>query len=57
MSDDNLYYFHVSEYDIEQADAGEITPKWPGLQGSLYESHFQSQFFMVCKSSSYLLFY
>ena len=41
------------EYDVDQADAGEITPRWPGLQGSLYESQFQSQFFMVTSPSSF----
>lgn len=36
-----------SEYEIDQAEAGSITPVWPALQGSLYESQFLSQLFMV----------
>ena len=55
VSDDqfHLYYSSVtlpvciSEYEIDQAEAGELTPRWPGLQGSLYESQFSCQFFMV----------
>jgi hypothetical protein len=35
------------EYEIDQAEAGSITPVWPALQGSLYESQFLSQLFMV----------
>ena len=35
------------EYKIDQADAGYLTPLWPALQGSLYESQFQSQLHMV----------
>jgi hypothetical protein len=40
---------------VDQSDSGELLPRFPGLQGSLYESQFHAQFFMVFDSKKKLL--
>ena len=39
----SVLYEIVLEYEFEQAESGDILPRWPGLQGVLYESNYHSQ--------------
>ena len=48
-------YQLVFQYEFDQADSGEIIPRWPGLQGALYESNFLAQFFLVFDSKKKLI--
>lgn len=46
----HLYCMHL-EYVFEQTEAGDVIPRFPGLQGVLYESRYHAQFFMVYDSN------
>ncbi|CAM9827501.1 unnamed protein product [Phaeothamnion confervicola] len=48
-------YQLVLEYAFSQAEAGEVTPRLPALNGFLYESAFEHQFHMVFDGSKKLL--
>ena len=52
---DTPIYQLVLEYEVDLAEATEVTPTWPALQGILYESNFLAQFFMIFDSKRKLL--
>lgn len=56
LPDGRPIYQLALEYEFDQVDAGEVCPRFPGLQGVLYESDFLAQFFMVFDSKKKLLF-
>lgn len=47
LPDGTRLYQLVLEYEIEHTEANDAVPRWPGLQGVLYESDFHAQFFML----------
>jgi len=55
MPGGEVMYQLIIEYEVSQTEAGDITCRFPGLQGALYESQFQSQFFMVFDKNKKLL--
>jgi len=47
LPDGKKIYQLVLEYAISNLEAGQVTPRAPGLNGVLYEAEFEHQFFMV----------
>jgi len=43
-------YSLVLDYEFEMLEPGDVFPKWPGLQGVLYESLFHAQLFLLFDS-------
>lgn len=55
LPDGTSVYQLVIEYEIDLSEACDIIPRFPGLQGVLYESNFMSQFVMVYNSKKVLV--
>lgn len=55
LPDGTPVYQLVLEYDIDLSESFDITPRFPGLQGVLYESNFLAQFIMVYNSKKVLV--
>eukprot|EP00608_Synchroma_pusillum_P004382 CAMPEP_0198440462 /NCGR_PEP_ID=MMETSP1452-20131203/58859_1 /TAXON_ID=1181717 /ORGANISM="Synchroma pusillum, Strain CCMP3072" /LENGTH=281 /DNA_ID=CAMNT_0044161081 /DNA_START=94 /DNA_END=936 /DNA_ORIENTATION=+ len=45
----------VLQYDFDQYDEQDVTPRFPGLNGVLYESGLESQFWIVVDASNKVL--
>lgn len=55
LADGTKLYQLLLEYEFEQTEANEAVPRWPGLQGVLYESEFHAQLFMIYDSCKRLV--
>ena len=55
LSDGSILYQLILEYECDLPESGDITPRFPGLQGVLYESEFHAQFFMIYDSRKKLI--
>ena len=55
LPDGTRCYQLVIEYEFDQPEDGEVTLRWQGMQGVLYESDFHAQFFMIYDNKKKLL--
>lgn len=55
LLDGSRYYQLVLEYDFELNEKSSVVPRWPSLQGVLYESDFTGQLFMIYDSKKKLV--
>ena len=53
--DGSVIYQLILEYEFDNIEAGDVTPRWPGLNGILYESDYTNQFFLLYDSRKKLL--
>lgn len=55
LANGNVLYQLILEYEIDLTESYDIIPRFPGLQGVLYESEFHAQFFMIYDSRKKLI--
>jgi len=55
LANGTVLYQLILEYEIDLTENYDVTPRFPGLQGVLYESEFHAQFFMVYDSKKKLI--